>query len=410
MGGRQYLLAWSLALAFFAVATVVINVGVDPYLVFGTRRVPGLNSMKPAALQHEGLAKVYAFSRSQPRSIIFGSSRVDTGLDANYAHWPSELQPVYNFGMAGVGISGLRFYIAHALATKSPRLIVLGLDFESFLFVPGHDDEPKPPAENRLAISLDGRPNPGLFRRQILDVVGAAFSLDALGDSVSTVIANLSSESVDLTPSGNVTDEGFRKGVREEGQSNFFAQKDYEFFRKYASPHLSLFTDAGESFEMRELRAIVDLCRTKGVRAILFIQPMHVDRLEGLDLLGYWQQFEEWKRALVAILADLDAGEKSPSISLWDFSGFSVFSQEAVPVAGDRRTRLKWFWEPSHYTRDLGNEILARIFDVEDAGFGVLLTSDSLEIDLSTIREARARFRATDTQTAARLNALLNAR
>jgi hypothetical protein len=139
-----------------------------------------------------------------------------------------------------------------------------------------------------------------------------------------------------------------------------------------------------------DVRAILDLCESHGTRVILFINPTHADRLEILDLLGYWQTFEGWKRQLVALTAQYASPNRRSRIRLWDFSAFDSYSTETVPADGHL---LHWFWDDSHYTRALGDAIVRRIFGTGDAQFGVLLSPESLEEHLKAVREQERRYR-----------------
>lgn len=99
---------------------------------------------------------------------------------------------------------------------------------------------------------------------------------------------------------------------------------------------------------------------------------------------GLWPRYQQAK----ADITRLVAAERSPAVRLWDFIGFDVHSTEPVPGPGDARRQTRWFWEPSHFTRALGEKILATIY-TEGSGYGVQLTPDSLPARLQ--QEERAR-------------------
>lgn len=77
---------------------------------------------------------------------------------------------------------------------------------------------------------------------------------------------------------------------------------------------------------------------------------------------------------------------------LWDFSGFNSLTTEEVPALGDTETRMKWYWESSHYKKELGDLVLDRVLDYSSpnrkvpADFGVLLDSKMLEAHLNQVR------------------------
>ena len=141
---------------------------------------------------------------------------------------------------------------------------------------------------------------------------------------------------------------------------------------------------------MKDVRAILDLCKSRGSRAILLINPVHADVLEILDHLGYWPAFEDWKRALVALTAEYSGESGRRQVSLWDFSGYDSYSTETVPPDGHP---MRWYTDSLHFTRALGNLIIKRIYDSGDPNFGVLLTHENLESRLAIIREQQRLYR-----------------
>ena len=78
---------------------------------------------------------------------------------------------------------------------------------------------------------------------------------------------------------------------------------------------------------------------------------------------------------------------------LWDFSGYNSLTTEDVPPDGDSETQMKWYWESSHYKKELGDLVLDRIFDyhhperIVPDDFGVLLTPKNIKrgIGLTTV-------------------------
>jgi hypothetical protein len=407
MSAKQFLIWWAVASLVFVAVAVLFDVIIDPYLVFGTPRIAGLNLWKPAAVEQEAMAKVYGLARADPRTIILGSSRPDIALNPESPAWPREMRPVYNLAFAGAGIFAVERSLEQVLSTKSPRYVLIGLDFEDFLVDPKSAAPASPPLsdfERRLSITRNGRPNPDLTRQRIKDYVTASLSLSALGDSLWTVLANRQGTSPDVTSSGRVTEAGFQQVVSADGEYNLFAQKDKIFFREYSVGH-RVIPDAWQpNPALHELRAMLDMCAARGISVILFIQPEHVDRLEGWDLLDYWNAIEAWKRELASIVARYQ--QNQDAVRLWDFSGYNPYTEETIPQPGDRTSRLTWFWESVHYTEKLGELMLTRMLRTEPSPFGILLTEQTLENDLVSMRSARARFQQNRPQDIKRLEDL----
>jgi hypothetical protein len=85
------------------------------------------------------MMKAYQAGRVSARTIVIGSSRPDLGIDPATNSWPASARPVYNLSLVGSGTTEGMKYLRHYLAMNpghAPRTVVVGLDFESFLYVP----------------------------------------------------------------------------------------------------------------------------------------------------------------------------------------------------------------------------------------------------------------------------------
>ena len=116
---------------------------------------------------------------------------------------------------------------------------------------------------------------------RLRELAEGTLSLDALGDSIATVASNLRGESIDVSPAGNLSEAGFRRETEEVGAAPLFAQRNLYNIRTYRGRTFSQ-NSAGavDALALADLQAIVDLCRSRGIRLELFIQPMHADLLE----------------------------------------------------------------------------------------------------------------------------------
>ena len=406
-------LAASVALA----ATVAaFNAIVDPYAIFDAPRHPGFNARTPAVATRERMMKAYQAPRVSARAVILGSSRTDLGLDPASAAWPAQVGPVYNLSLVGdqasTGLKYLRHMMASSPGGANIHTLVVGLDFEAFLFKPAvAGPVPVEPVElseidERLLVDASGQPNPRRSVRVLTDQAIALLSLDALGDSAATIAASRSLTGADLLPNGKLADTPFRHNMRDDGAMAVFDQKNSQTVAQYAAPHRML-SEApnGPIRHLHAVREILALAKVHGMTVILAVQPAHVSRLELLDRMGYWDDYERWKRALAALVAGETAAGRA--VALWDFGGYEPYAQEEVPAKSARQAMMKWFWDPVHYTSALGDVMLARMFGPSgDAGYGIRLTPENVEARLAAIRTDRAVFRATNPVETARLAAL----
>jgi len=92
---------------------------------------------------------------------------------------------------------------------------------------------------------------------------------------------------------------------------------------------------------------------------------------------------------------------------LWELRAKAV---DVKRIDADTLTRMKWYFESSHYTTDLGDLIQDRVFDYKDLSrtvpdyFGVLITSQNIEEHLANIREQNQRFRELQPSVAKELS------
>lgn len=116
--------------------------------------------------------------------------------------------------------------------------------------------------------------------------------------------------------------------------------------------------------------------------------------------------YEQWKGDLVAMVDRLN--RRQAPVVLWDFSGFSEITSEPLPRSGDQ---MRWYWEPSHYKKELGTRILEVLFGGERApgGFGLQLSRTNLQSVLASQRRGRGAFAARHPGYVAEISAEVTA-
>jgi hypothetical protein len=136
------------------------------------------------------------------------------------------------------------------------------------------------------------------------------------------------------------------------------------------------------------LREMIQFCLSHNVTLTLVLGPTHVDQLEIFRQAGLWPYVEQLK----VDLANLVAEAHSDTITAWDFVEYTPYATEAVPPAGDKATQLRWFWEPTHFTRELGEVMLHRVFHGTPTNFGAPLTVATVDLRNKLVREQQHPF------------------
>ena len=352
---RKYLrFNWIFFLSVFitVVAAGGFNVVIDPYDVFNTPNLLGINHSKPRKDNSDRLFKATDIIRIKPITILIGSSRTKQGLDPNHPALEND-QPAYNLSLDGLNTYELGRYIEHAVTNqKELDLIILGLDF--FMFNTFLENRPSF-SENRLEkqnISL-------------VDFVNVTFSSDALLASKETIVDS------QKNPPDNIGygENGFMPYRNPDPEKTEWRFKNsinvyYGFHAKYQLPT-----------ELTELKKIVDLCQQNQIKLISFISPSHATQWEAIRATGEWSTFEKWKREVVAITP------------VFDFSGYNSITSEPI------HNEMENYRDNSHYTKKIGDLVLNRILSYKKEevpeDFGILINPENVESHLVKIRQDR---------------------
>jgi hypothetical protein len=143
---------------------------------------------------------------------------------------------------------------------------------------------------------------------------------------------------------------------------------------------------------------VLRLAHQKKLDLRLFISPSHARQWETLHVGGLWTTWEDWKRQLVKINVEEASRAAAGPFPLWDFSGYTALTTEPFPALGDVASTMRWYWESSHYKKQLGDLVLDRVFDYRDPSrelpgdFGIRLDPATIEAHLAWIRAGRERW------------------
>jgi hypothetical protein len=337
------------------------NLQIDPYGIFQTPAIMGINRIKPEKRKQVRLFKAIAVSRIKPQMVFLGSSRTEFGLSTSHPVL-QPFQPAYNLALPSPNMYEVRRYLEHAIANNQLKQVVLGIDFFMFnFFLPNTPDF----NENRLEKT----------EITLQDTINSIYSIDVLLASVVTVRHNQQKPNgLDyFHPDGSRTEnrdiifgnQPMRDIMRAGLQQNTFLAKQNPSRRyQLSQDHLN------------ELQTIVNLCREHQINLKIFISPAHGTHWESIRVGGFWPVFEQWKREIVKIYP------------IWDFSGYNSITTE--PISDD----MKNYLDSSHYTQEIGKLLLNRIFQTNEEkvprDFGILITPENVESHIQKIQQDRA--------------------
>lgn len=354
----SYLKRFFISFLLLVLAFGGLNFIIDPYALFGTPRIEGLSQMKPAAATRLRLSKPYQVRRYRPRTLIGGNSRPEMGIDPGHKCWPPAVRPVYNLGLPGVGVYRQARSLQHAGYNSDVVLILWGLDFADFLSAPTAVPRtpqwpPKAQAyETRLVVTAEGKENPDYSASYLKSYLKTLISLDTTRDSLVTILQQGNHYSSNRLANGFNPAQDYIPIIQTEGQQVLFRQKIKGIGERFSRQGLSIFSGQGESStQFKSLEHFLNTIDHQKSEVYLFINPYHTDYLSAIYTNGLWEQFEQWKWRLVEIA-------NRYKVPLWDFSVITPYNSEPSPSADVGAGVLKWFWEPAHYKREVGNMML----------------------------------------------------
>jgi len=338
---------WGISLLVLVSLIGACNALVDPYLVIGAPRIAGFNAVKPETETHTLLAKTYLMQRAYYPGMMFGDSKVDIGLDPKSPSWPADSRPVFNDGLPGSGIDGSLVQLRNAAARGGLRRALVFIELGEFM----QPARKMPPVET----------TPFGIAQHLHDITRATLSLDALWSSLYTVAAQNEADVVDLSPDGATGDGGFRALIARGGTAELFTQKQAANAEAQRALAARLQDEPDAAFNhLDTLADIIAVCHQNHIALDLVIAPFQADYLDSLRKAGLWPRYEGAKRAVARLVAG-----SAEHVALWDFLGYDSYSND--PDA------TKWFWEPNHFKRALGEKILEAVYRGA-GGYGVRLT------------------------------------
>ena len=335
-----------------AIFTLAIAAGfnwfIDPYGMYWSPLIDGINTHKPEAGNRSRTSKPYVLSHLKPSTLIVGNSRVEMGLNPEHVLLAGK---AYNIGIPGLGISGqVQFALNEIQSNTNLEHLIISLDYLDFLHSPKELNMPI----DELITHYESRDIQSSAISKV-DIGVMLFSLETTQSSFLTVIK----QSIEVS---TISNRGFNNAasfisiVRNEGKGPLFSQKLNELSARLRNRNLRHhnqdWTKLSPKFLL--LENLINHAESKNVTLTFFINPYHMSYLHLLNDLNYWSDFLQWKIHLSTFFKD---HIKHKSYKAYDFSGLNHITSEPVEL-NHPNTQMDWFWEPAHYKSQVGDMML----------------------------------------------------
>ncbi|MBT3360328.1 MAG: hypothetical protein HN403_11960 [Rhodospirillales bacterium] len=392
MAFKKYLRSLGLIVVTLLGVNAMFNWFIDPYGIYDSPRIEGFNANK--SQRHEYLQRALSIYDGEAEAVIIGTSRSLAGLDAEHPL----LTPLKaeNLSIGGSSAYEEMRYYQNALAFLPLKKAVLAMDFYSF-----NAYRNSLPAFDERVLKI--KPGGGRNLAASLQIIGTALSIDTTFNSFYTIqrqgMTKLNAESIK---------EKFLWSERHMMNKVYFSQ-----------PHFrnATISQDGKIDTTSYFRQMIRMSFDHGVDVSVVLSPAHARQQAVISELGLWENYEQWKRALVRIISEeTKKTESEARVQFFDFSGFNEFTTEPVPPSGSNggSPKMRWYIDSSHYNRALGNKILDRVIGPKTderataKPFGVLLTEDNIDAHLGDIRARKKRWYAAHPEDVMEIRAIAN--
>ncbi|MGV6826827.1 MAG: hypothetical protein ACWA5Q_07605 [bacterium] len=267
-----------------------------------------------------------------PDEVIIGTSRVGRGFHTSDA---------YNLGVRGLNLEEAVTLVEFVSRQRSTNIIYLGLDLEMF----------NAGGENRFT-RLDAMfPGDTQAFSQFLGHFKRFKALLFTPIALEAALASVSNEAkTDLY--GNFDNRDKTSRIKTLGHRKFTMLKE-------VSTKVNTSTSPHYSANLEKFSAMLKKAQNTNTQLTIFVPPMHIRQLLLLSAANqksrYLQQLDDVTRVYCDVYPD---GDSTPLVV---FSGVNEITTEAFPEYGDTKSRMKGYFESSHFTPWVGQQILHRL-------------------------------------------------
>jgi hypothetical protein len=336
-----------IALLFLPV--VAINYCLDPIGIYH----PEDSKPRPVATVYARLGKAEAIKRLKPDALITGTSRADIGLDPRPEFFPG-LTP-YNSALSAATIYEQRRTLEFAQAVHPLRRVIITLDFFAFN---AHKLDNKQFDPSRLTSEALKQP------RSFFDSYGTVVALDTFLASIKHLrfVKQLNRRAYS-EPNGHKVNNDIAYKVATQGA--YFMFEHPPAGKEMAVDDFTFsYSDKSGDDSFQHLSAMLDFARINNIKVFLLLSPIHQWSIKSLEDQGKAALVEQWKKCVIAAVRDDGVRHNVKPYPLWDFATRNSITREPVPTAANRKTQMKWWWDPSHYKTELGDIVLRKVLSL----------------------------------------------
>lgn len=365
----RYLIVFTFTVVLFVSAIASFNWLIDPYGMYWSPQIENLNTLKPESGDRVRTTKPKRVLTVSPQTVLIGNSRIEMGVSSNstlYDH-----KPIYNLGMPGIRLNRQMNSAARQIFVNNElKELIISLDYLDFVYDVSAFGE----HDYTLNTYDSFTANTNFTIARAKEYLGFLISLNTSIDSINTMLKQ-GGQYNHIDHMGNNIPNTYLGVMRYEGIRPLFVQKIDEMRNRLDNPKRKFLMDSTSKLNpgIHRVMNLIDYALSNQIKVKLFINPYHYSYLHVLNEGGHFEDYLLWKQVLVKALEDL--GPNAPL--LWDFSGFNEVTLQKLEIRS-KKPELSYYWEPAHYRAEVGELILAELYNErESGGFGRILHTEN---------------------------------
>jgi hypothetical protein len=373
---RQYLFRLLLLSGIALGSLAAFNVVMDPFGAFRVVSWERLKRARAGLSTRDGRAE--ALARSGWQVVLLGNSRVYMGLDPQNPVFDG--LKTYNAGLGGPTFPEVSLTADLAMKQPSVKRLILGVDLYEF-------NGGIPPMEETGRSPLNPDLNWVDYR---ISTLLSAYATELSWRTMVTARNNgtgIDSSLGFFIRGQDLHGNGWRDWVM-GGFYNYTVPREVRINPKWKLSD-KIFGD---------LAAVLDEAGRRKVKVDVVQLPMHFIAMERFSADERWPLYIDWLTRLTATVEQHNRAQPDEPVLLWDFCEKNPYTTEPFPGPDETTTNMKYFYDPFHYKKPIGDLVLGRIVGNEPApagmDFGLILTSDNLARHIAAIQRGTLEYAA----------------
>ena len=358
----------------------LVNFVINPFAVFPVGQIPGYSDVH--FVENVRIYKNFWVKNRSFNGLMLGSSRIEESMTPMDTAWPD--MQVYNMAMPGSSLPEILRTLQHAHNVTPIKQGLIGLDF--FMFS-AYMEQASDFSEDNFSVDAQGNKKHGIY--VLRTYANLLFSSDAFEKSLDTIKDSKKRAAPSHDKTGAVSIAVHNAAVKDNAAVyKVFDSFENSYFRKngfWLNGPNSTYTTVSESGGQStydDYRTLLEYIYQNDLNIQFVISPLHVRMQLGLDGIGLWPAFTDWKKQLAKINEEVAAAHNLPPKEIWDFAVISNMTTELLP--NDPRLPaptdgLRWFWDPAHAKPAFGAVMQDRIFISQQEDIGRILRTKNVE-------------------------------